>query len=183
VLRGGTHVSRAPSVHYLSEVFLPTIQRLGVRADVDLVRWGFYPIGKGEVVARITPCPELKGLTWDKPGPVTRVSGISAVANLPRAIAERQKDAASHVLKAAGVTCDIRLVEAPAVAAAPCFLKAEMYDGAAGSARSGRSASAPRSGREAAEECLVFLKTRPRSTATLPINSCPTWLWPTEPRQ
>ncbi|MEW6681294.1 MAG: RNA 3'-terminal phosphate cyclase [Nitrospirota bacterium] len=160
VLRGGTHVNRSPSVHYLTEVFLPTIRRLGVQADVDLVRWGFYPIGKGEVIARITPSPNLKGLTWDRPGPVTRIVGISAIANLPRHIAERQKDAATHVLHAAGVTSDIQISEAQAVGrGTACFLKIEMHNGAAGFASLGAIGKrAEVVGREAAEECVRFVK-------------------------
>lgn len=161
VLRGGTHVSRSPSVHCVSEVFLPTIRRLGVQAAVDLVRWGFYPIGKGEVIARVTPCPELKALTWDKPGLVMRVSGISAAANLPRHIAERQKDAASQVLTAAGVACDIDTVDAPSVGRGTvCFLKVDLEGGAAGFASLGEIGKrAEVVGREAAEECLTFLET------------------------
>ncbi len=161
VLRGGTHVSRSPSVHYLTEVFLPTIRRLGVPADVELVRWGFYPIGKGEAIARITPSAELKGLTWDKPRPVARVSGISAVANLPRHIAERQKDAASRLLETVGVASDIRIVEAPAVGrGTACFLTADLDAGAGGFGSLGAIGKrAEVVGREAAEECVAFLKT------------------------
>lgn len=160
VLRGGTHVSRSPSVHFLTEVFLPTIRRLGVQADVELVRWGFYPIGKGEVISHIRPCPNLEGLAWDRPGPVTRVSGISAVANLPRHIAERQKDAASQVLDAAGVARDIRVVSAPAVGRGTvCFLKAEIEGGAGGFGSLGEIGKrAEVVGCEAADECLTFLK-------------------------
>lgn len=160
ILRGGTHVSRSPSVHYLSDVFLPAVRRVGIQADVDLVRWGFYPIGKGEIAVRVTPSPDLNGLTWDKPGPVTSVSGISAVANLPRAIAERQKDAASRVLRAAGVACDIRTVEAPAVGrGTACFLEAKLRDGAGGFGSLGEIGKrAETVGREAADECVAFVK-------------------------
>jgi RNA 3'-terminal phosphate cyclase (ATP) len=160
VLRGGTHVSRSPSVHYLTDVFLPTIRRLGIQADVELVRWGFYPIGKGEAIARITPSPDLKGLTWDKPEPITRVSGISAAANLPRHIAERQQDAATRVLEAAGVACDIRIVDAPATGrGTTCFLRTDVQGGAGGFGALGAIGKrAEIVGREAAEECLTFVK-------------------------
>ncbi|MEA3341298.1 MAG: RNA 3'-terminal phosphate cyclase, partial [Chloroflexota bacterium] len=45
VLRGGTHAAWAPSVSYLEHVFLPILSRMGVRAEVELARWGFYPAG------------------------------------------------------------------------------------------------------------------------------------------
>ncbi len=160
VLRGGTHVPRSPSVQYLADVCLPALRPIGIRADIELVRWGFYPIGKGEVIARIEPSPELHGLTWDKPGPVARVSGTSAVANLPRSIAERQRAAATQALTGAGIEADIDLIEAPAVGrGTTCFLKAESHHRAGGFGALGSIGKrAEVVGREAAEDCLTFLK-------------------------
>ncbi len=161
ILRGGTHVSRSPSVQYLDAVFLPTVRTMGVQADLDLVRWGFYPIGKGEVVARITPAPRLTPLRLDEPGALKAISGVSAVANLPLSIAERQKHAAITHLKSKGHTADIRIQSVPAVGrGTACFLKAELEGGAAGFAALGAIGKrAEQVGREAAQECLAFLKT------------------------
>jgi RNA 3'-terminal phosphate cyclase (ATP) len=160
VLHGGTHVPLSPSVHYLSDVFLPALRLTGVNAEIDLIRWGFYPIGKGEVVARIDPCPEVRGLDWDNAGPVARVSGISAVANLPLHIAERQRAAAAEMLAAAGVVSDVRLIDAPAVGRGTfCFLKAESRRVAGGFGALGAIGKrAEVVGREAAEACLAFAK-------------------------
>jgi RNA 3'-phosphate cyclase len=160
VLHGGTHVPLSPSVQYLSDVFLPALRLLGVHAEIDLVRWGFYPIGKGEVTARIEPSTDLRGLTWDRPGPIARISGTSAVANLPSHIADRQRAAASEALTAAGLETDIRLIDAPAVGRGTfCFLTAESHHCAGGFGSLGAIGKrAEVVGREAAEECLAFVK-------------------------
>ena len=161
ILRGGTHVSRSPSFQYLDEVFLPMVRTMGVQAELDLVRWGFYPIGKGEVIARVTPVPRLTPLSLEEPGALKRISGVSAVANLPLSIAERQQHAALVLLKSAGIAGDIRLLSAPAVGrGTACFLKAEVEHGAAGFCSLGAIAKrAETVGHEAAQECLDFLKT------------------------
>jgi RNA 3'-terminal phosphate cyclase (ATP) len=160
VLHGGTHVPLSPSVQYLSEVYLPALREIGVRVEIDLVRWGFYPIGKGEVTGRVEPSPDLRGLTWDQPGRIARVSGASAVANLPSHIADRQRAAAAQTLAAAGIQTDIHLIEAPAVGRGTfCFLKADAHHctGGFGSLGAiGKRAEAV--GREAADECLAFVK-------------------------
>jgi RNA 3'-terminal phosphate cyclase (ATP) len=160
VLHGGTHVPRSPSIQYVSDVFLPVVRLIGINGDIELITWGFYPIGKGDAVARIEPSRELRGLTWDRPGPIARVSGVSAVANLPRTIAERQRSSAAQALAAAGIEADIRLIDAPAVGrGTACFLKTEAHHriGGFGSLGAiGKRAEAV--GREAAEECLTCLK-------------------------
>jgi RNA 3'-terminal phosphate cyclase (ATP) len=49
VLRGGTHVAWSPPFHYLQSVYLPAIAPLGIETEVELMRWGFYPQGGGEM--------------------------------------------------------------------------------------------------------------------------------------
>lgn len=161
ILRGGTHVSRSPSFQYLDQVFLPMVRTMGVQAELDLVRWGFYPIGKGEVIARTIPAPRLTPLRIEEPGALKRISGVSAVANLPLSIAERQKHAALTLLKSAGLAGDIRVLSAPAVGrGTACFLKAEVEHGTAGFSSLGALGKrAETVGHEAAHECLAFLKT------------------------
>lgn len=49
-LRGGTDASMAPPVGYLQHVVLPTLaKQFGVRAELKLVRRGFYPRGGGHL--------------------------------------------------------------------------------------------------------------------------------------
>ena len=89
-LTGGTHVPFSPSWHYLAEVFAPTLARLGAKVELTLEAGGFYPKGGGKVLCRVEPAQELLALNAERRGKLLRISGCSAVGNLPRAIAERQ---------------------------------------------------------------------------------------------
>ena len=109
-LRGGTHVPWSPPVPYLAAVFLPALRRIGVRADLTLHRWGWYPAGGGEVDVSVTPSSSWRSLHWARPTAPT-LEGISAVSRLPRSIAERQQARVLDRLRAAGLSATIALVE------------------------------------------------------------------------
>ena len=93
-LIGGTHVPWSPSFQYLSEVFLPTLQRMGVSSQAVIQRWGFYPKGGGKIQLKIDPIQELKPIFLADRGLLKKVRGISAISNLPKHVAERQKEQA-----------------------------------------------------------------------------------------
>jgi RNA 3'-terminal phosphate cyclase (ATP) len=93
-LIGGTHVPWSPSFHYLSEVFLPTLQRMGVSSQAVIERWGFYPKGGGKIQLKINVVHELKPIALAERGLLKRVRGISAISNLPKHVAERQREQA-----------------------------------------------------------------------------------------
>jgi RNA 3'-terminal phosphate cyclase (ATP) len=99
-LRGGTHVPWAPPVSYLEHVFLPALARMGVRAQVELVRWGFYPAGGGEIRVQIAgSAGPLRAIVLAERGDLRRVWGIAAVTNLPAHIPQRMADRAQRVLE------------------------------------------------------------------------------------
>jgi RNA 3'-terminal phosphate cyclase (ATP) len=93
-LIGGTHVEWSPPFHYLSEVFLPTLKWMGVSADATIEKWGFYPKGEGKIQVKINPAQEFKPVSLIELGSLKKIRGISAVSNLPRHVADRQKDQA-----------------------------------------------------------------------------------------
>ncbi|MEA3341685.1 MAG: RNA 3'-terminal phosphate cyclase, partial [Chloroflexota bacterium] len=108
VLRGGTHAAWAPSVSYLEHVFLPILSRMGVRAEVELARWGFYPAGGGEVRVRIAGREgPLSPIQLTERGELHRVWGAAAVMNLPAHIPQRMADRARNVLAEAGLEAQV----------------------------------------------------------------------------
>jgi RNA 3'-terminal phosphate cyclase (ATP) len=94
ILVGGTHVPWSPSFHYISEVLLPTLQLMGVSAKAAIEKWGFYPKGGGKIQLKIDPAHELRPISLVNRGSLKKIQGISAISNLPRHVAERQKEQA-----------------------------------------------------------------------------------------
>ncbi|MBI4714626.1 MAG: RNA 3'-phosphate cyclase [Nitrospirae bacterium] len=127
LLQGGTHVAWSPSVDYLRTVFLPTIAPMGIRADLNLLRWGFYPIGGGGVEADVGPAPfPLHPLRIETRGELRRIEVISVVANLPVSIGRRQLDRALARLREAGYPAqgEVRTAASPGKGTF-CFIRAE----------------------------------------------------------
>ncbi len=158
-LIGGTHVPWSPTVHYLIDVFLPALRRVGI-ADVTLGRWGWYPRGSGEIRARVTPCRGLGGLEWVDRAAAPIITGISAVSRLPLSIAERQRRRALERLTLAGVKADIALVE-DQQALGPgtlLFLAARSDSSAAGASALGRRGlRAETVADQAADEMITYI--------------------------
>jgi len=110
-LEGGTHNPWAPPFDFLTQSFLPLINRMGPHVEATLVRPGFYPAGGGEFRVAITPAPTLQPIELLERGPTQRITGIVQLAHLPRHVAEREL----HVLAAQlGLTGDqLRVEELP----------------------------------------------------------------------
>jgi RNA 3'-terminal phosphate cyclase (ATP) len=112
MVNGGTHVPWSPPFHYLSTIVGPLLDRLGARIELSIESWGWYPIGNGRVSARIMPSPALRPLTLTDRGGLERITGISAVSNLPGHIATRQRDRAIAVLSRQGLDAFIETLSA-----------------------------------------------------------------------
>lgn len=110
ILRGGTHVDMSPSYDYVHNVWLPTLARMGLHAELSLVRSGWFPVGRGEVRLRIAGSAELLPLRLENRGPLHSVTGRALVANLPAHICERMAARARNLLEQAGITANIEAV-------------------------------------------------------------------------
>ena len=50
---GGTNADMAPQIDYFTMVMAPIVEKFGVKFEMNIVRRGYYPKGKGSI-----PCPE-----------------------------------------------------------------------------------------------------------------------------
>jgi RNA 3'-phosphate cyclase len=91
-LVGGTHVPWSPPFHYLAEVLLPTLEPMGISVNAAIEKWGFYPRGGGKIQLTIHPVHDLKPIHLTNRGSLKRIRGLSAISNLPKYVAMRQKD-------------------------------------------------------------------------------------------
>lgn len=71
IIRGGTHVSWSPPFDYVEQVYLPALAALGIQCRLELVKWGFYPKGGGELRATIEPAAAALA------GPAPALAGLS----------------------------------------------------------------------------------------------------------
>ncbi len=110
VLRGGTHVEWAPSFDDLVNAYFPALRRIGFRIDAELKRWGFYPVGNGEISCEIgidRGAPRLNPIQMADRGPLRQVAGTAVAANLPAHIPQRMADRARASLGDLGVPINI----------------------------------------------------------------------------
>jgi RNA 3'-terminal phosphate cyclase (ATP) len=138
-LVGGTHVPRSPAWHFLAHVYLPTVAGMGLRAETQLERWGFYPVGQGVITAEIEARGRpLAPITLERRGPMRRVWGVAVAANLPAHIPQRIAARADKVLAGGGLRPHVQAPrERAAGPGAGLFLVAEYEGSAAGFAALG----------------------------------------------
>jgi RNA 3'-terminal phosphate cyclase (ATP) len=157
---GGTHVPWSPPFNYLKEVFAPMVKKAGCQIELEIMKWGWYPKGGGEVRCTIQPTAKFSALDLTDKGRLLRLSGISAVSNLPDSIAERQGSQAVKVLKSKGFSPEIELLQAPSIGQGTfLFLKAEFENSVAGFGALGeRGKRAEKVAQEACDEFLQFMQ-------------------------
>ena len=91
-LEGGTHNPFAPPFDFLESAFLPLLKRMGVRVDVDLINYGFYPAGGGKIEITVYPpaTGQLSRLDLPERGEIRERRARVVLCNLPRNIADRE---------------------------------------------------------------------------------------------
>jgi RNA 3'-terminal phosphate cyclase (ATP) len=114
VLKGGTHVPFSPPTTYIEKVFLPVLHRMGVRASLRTVRWGWYPQGGGVVEADVEPVERLSALELTAREELVKIAGLAVVSNLPLSIAERFCRRLLQRLASSQLVAEVELVQAPA---------------------------------------------------------------------
>ncbi|MFH1327727.1 MAG: RNA 3'-terminal phosphate cyclase [Candidatus Bathyarchaeota archaeon] len=102
-IHGGTNNPWAPPIEYLQSILFPTLNKIGFKGSVTLVKRGFYPTGGGIVKVNVEPTKKLNPLEMVNGGKVLHVSGISHSSKLPSHIVERMAKAAGDRLKGFGI--------------------------------------------------------------------------------
>lgn len=165
ILRGGTHVNMSPSYDYVHDVWLPTLARMGVHAELSLVRSGWYPAGRGEVKLRIKGSGKLVPLRVEQRGPLRAVTGRALAANLPAHVGERMASHARDLLEQAGIEAKIEAVVMNAACpGAGLYLTAHYQNSLAGFSGQGKRG---KPAEQVAEEACSALLHHYRSGAAL----------------
>ena len=132
-LRGGTHVPWSPTVHYLREIFIPMAAKFGFEGSIQLNRWGWYPKGGGEAIAKVQPTVNWHSAQLGGRGKLQSVSGISAASNLPEHIVNRQHNRIQKRLARLDSPVNIERIKGESIGQGTfVFLKAEFENVHAG---------------------------------------------------
>jgi RNA 3'-terminal phosphate cyclase (ATP) len=112
-VRGGTHVPWSPCYHYFAWHWIPYIAQMGFTQEFFLEMAGYYPRGGGRVSGIITPYEHLTPLDLQNRGKIKEIRGLSSISNLPRKIAERQRNQVIKRLGSKFPLNDIRIKNIP----------------------------------------------------------------------
>lgn len=111
VAKGGTDTIHAPTINYLRFVFIPTLKRMGVDAEITVQKYGYYPKGMGEATMTVEANRHLKPITLETFGKLKGLKGVSVCTFLAdRQVAERQAKAAHDYLSPKDCKADIEVV-------------------------------------------------------------------------
>jgi RNA 3'-phosphate cyclase len=166
IRKGGTDTRNAPTINFLRYILLPTLRKMGVEASVQIRAYGYYPVGMGEVILRVTPCRSLKPLKLREYERIRGVNGISICTFLEdKRVADRQATSARKILEAQGYKSNIEVVydsSNPTQKGSSLVLWAETDSGAiiGGDAIGELRKSSEKVGREAANNLLMELKAK-----------------------
>ncbi len=97
-ITGGTHNKDSPPVDFLQRAFLPLIERMGPKVNLELIRHGFYPRGGGEIRATITPVTRLIPFSLMERGLLRAGHAESYIAGIPMHVATRELEVVGEML-------------------------------------------------------------------------------------
>jgi RNA 3'-phosphate cyclase len=111
VAKGGTDTIHAPTINYMRNVLLPSLNKIGVEAEISVQKYGYYPKGMGEATLTVRPTPNLKSIALETFGSLKVIKGVSVCTFLAdRQVAERQAKSALAVLRQNGLKADVKIV-------------------------------------------------------------------------
>lgn len=158
---GGTHVPWSPCFHYLDRQWCHHLEQIGFRLNLKLVRPGFYPPGGGCIAAEVAAVETLRAQEWTRRGQLLDIEVLSAAANLPEHVIERQRDQARRRL--AGLNCPLSVRvqrwEADSPGTLLVLLARFEHSQACFFALGARGKPAERVADEAVEQLLAFIGT------------------------
>ncbi|OQX21741.1 MAG: RNA 3'-terminal-phosphate cyclase [Candidatus Altiarchaeales archaeon A3] len=109
-ITGGTDVRFAPSIDYVKFVTLPILKVIGLNAEIEILKRGYYPNGGGKVKIVIKKMDKFERINFTEKGKISEIYGIShaSVSLKGRNVAERQKIAAEKFLKDINIRAEIK---------------------------------------------------------------------------
>lgn len=102
---GGLFQDFAPPAFYFQHILLPILRKMGVQADLTILRPGYVPRGGGKIELRIEPLQgKLRPIRLAEQGRITAVKGIALSSLLKdRKVSERMAASCHKALASAEI--------------------------------------------------------------------------------
>jgi RNA 3'-terminal phosphate cyclase (ATP) len=121
-ISGGLFQDFAPSAYHMQHVLFPTLGKMGIQAELEIIRPGYVPKGDGIIQVKIKPVSNaIKPLKLLKQGKVKEVAGIALSSHLrEQRVSQRMAEECKKVLVENGyhatieALCDETAVQAGA---------------------------------------------------------------------
>ena len=108
---GGTHNGMSPSFDFITQCFLPVMEKMGAQSTTKLEHYGFYPAGGGAWQVKINALKHtFKTLNITERGETLALKAIATSARLPSHITERELHKFKQFLKLDSNQLEQRLV-------------------------------------------------------------------------
>lgn len=111
-ITGGLFQDFAPPAFYFQHVLLPVLRRMGIQAELTILRPGYVPRGGGRIEFHIEPLRrKLRPLRLAEQGRITAVKGIALSSLLKdRRVSERMAASCNKVLASEDLEADIEVL-------------------------------------------------------------------------
>jgi RNA 3'-terminal phosphate cyclase (ATP) len=111
-LEGGLFQDCAPSAYHMKFVLIPFLKRMGVNAELDIIRPGYVPRGGGIIEIRVEPAKKLLPLNLIEQGKIVSIKGIALSSHLKeKRVSQRMAEACQKVVSSYGYQAGIDKIE------------------------------------------------------------------------
>jgi len=111
-ISGGLFQDFAPSAHHMQHVLFPALSRMGIEAELEVVRPGYVPGGGGIIQVKVRPVDSrIRPLRLLKQGKVKEISGLALSSHLGKQeVSQRMAAECQKVLTEKGYHARIEIL-------------------------------------------------------------------------
>lgn len=107
-LEGGLFQDFAPSAYHTKFVLLPLLKKMGVQAELEIIRPGYVPKGKGIIEIEVEPVEKLQPFNLIEQGKITTINGIALSSHLEeKKVSQRMAQECRKILSSQGYKVEI----------------------------------------------------------------------------
>lgn len=108
-ISGGLFQDFAPSAHHMQHVLFPILRKMGIQAELEIIRPGYVPRGGGIIKVKIAPVDKgIKPLKLLTQGKIRQISGLALSSHMrEKNVSQRMAEECRKVLARNGYSAKI----------------------------------------------------------------------------